>query len=107
MFLDILVVKIANIANRISEECLIQETFFSEAAVELVVFVNTCVSFCFICFNLLYPNFVDLPRVMDALKKADSFLDRTLTEKCKVRMDHIYLISTELLHGKNFQLDIA
>ena len=46
---------------------------------------------------------------MDALKKADSFLDRTLTEKCKVRMDHIYLISTELLHvhGKNFQLDIA
>jgi len=44
---------------------------------------------------------------MDALKKADSFLDRTLTEKCKVRMDHIYLISAELLHGKNFQLDIA
>ena len=83
--------------------------FFPEVAVELAVCVNTCVSLCFICFILLYPNFVDVPRVMDALKKADSFLDRTLTEKCKVRMDHIYLISTELLHvhGKNFQLDIA
>lgn len=30
--------------------------------------------------------YLDLSRVMEALKKADSFLDMTLTEKCKVRM---------------------
>ena len=32
-----------------------------------------------------YPASVDLVRVMEALKEADNFLDKTLTEKCKVR----------------------
>ena len=47
--------------------------------------------------NFFCCGYVDLPRVMAALKRADGFLDIALTEKCKVQQVYEFECSQKWL----------
>ena len=42
-----------------------------------------------VLFSVLIIFLIDLPRVMEALKKADGFLEQTLVDKCKARFSKL------------------
>ena len=47
-----------------------------------------------VLISFLIISLADLPRVMEALKKADDFLEQTLVDKCKARVCKLYIINS-------------